>query len=174
MLDAEAFALDDHTAQQEREARPGEALLEAHMVPLHHRVARVHEAIGQIAVGRDDDEALAVLVEPARAEKAQLRQLARQQVENGVGIVGSSWSTRPRGLCSANVSRGWAAARTVLPLTVTLSSPGITRCPGVAAAPLTHTSPWAMSASAARREHTPESARNFCRRSGAGSDMEGE
>ena len=41
----------------------------------------------QIAVRREDDEALAVFVESAGAEKAILRELARQHGEDGVRIV---------------------------------------------------------------------------------------
>ena len=70
-------------------------------------------------------------------------------------------STSPLGLWTATVIFGCEALRTGLPETVTLSAPGMTFCPAVAAFPLIHTSPWATSASAFRREHTPASARNF-------------
>src|SRR4051794_19464235 len=63
--------------------------------------------------------------------------------------------------------RGWAVVRTVFPLTVTLSTPGVIFWPSAAAVPFTQTSPWAMSASAARREQSPESAMNFCKRIGS-------
>jgi sulfite reductase (NADPH) flavoprotein alpha-component len=52
----------------------------------------------------------------------------------------------------ASVMRGWAMERTGLPLTVTLSRPGVIFWPGVARSPLIQTSPSAISVSAARRE----------------------
>ena len=72
--------------------------------------------------------------------------------------------TSPRGLCTATVIRGCTVGRTGLPLTVTLSTPGVIFCPSVAGAPLIQTCPCAISASAARREHTPASAMYFCTR----------
>jgi hypothetical protein len=57
--------------------------------------------------------------------------------------------------------------RTGLPQKVILSTPGVTFWPSVAAWLLTQTSPATMAASAARREQTPASARNFWRRMGS-------
>ncbi len=67
----------------------------------------------------------------------------------------------------SGVYRYWKEGRMVWPLTVTLSVPGVIFCPRVALIPLIQTSPSSMSVSAARREHTPASARYFCTRIGS-------
>jgi hypothetical protein len=70
----------------------------------------------------------------------------------------------PRGLFTARVILGWGCVRTIFPLTVTLSTPGVTLVPSTAIRPFTHTSPCAISASADLREQIPASAMNFCSR----------
>src|SRR6478609_8625925 len=70
-LHLQVFALDHHTAHQLTQAGDGKGLLERHIVALHHEVRRVHQLVREVAGGRGDDEALAVLVEPAGGEEAK-------------------------------------------------------------------------------------------------------
>ena len=47
----------------------------------------MHQTVGQVAIGGEDDEALAVFVEAAGAKKAVARKLGREEVEDGGGVV---------------------------------------------------------------------------------------
>src|SRR6187551_1820717 len=82
-LHLQVFAFDDHAAQQLAEAGGGERFLERDVVALHHEIRRVHQLVGEVAVGGEDDETLAVLVEATGREEAELGPLARQELENG-------------------------------------------------------------------------------------------
>ena len=86
-LDLKMFALEDDAALKLAQPAGGKRRLEAHVVALHDHVGRVHESVGELAVGREDDQAFAVLVEAAGAKKAEFSQLAWQQVEDGGGVV---------------------------------------------------------------------------------------
>src|SRR5690606_32880463 len=89
------------------------------------------------------------------------------------GLCGSSFEQiSPRGLLTASVIFGCGRARTDRPWTVTLSTPGTIFWPVSAWRQFTKTSPTEIRASAARREHTPLSARNFWSRMGSGDEAD--
>jgi len=48
----------------------------------------MHQPVGEVAVGGEDDETFAVEIEPAGAEKAELGKLPWQQLENSSGVMG--------------------------------------------------------------------------------------
>ena len=87
VLDLEALVLDGDAGEQLPEPAHGERVLQRHVVALHDRVGRMHQLVGEVAVGREDDEALAVLVEAAGAEEAELGPLAREEVKDSRGFV---------------------------------------------------------------------------------------
>ena len=86
-LHLQALALVHDTLQQQRNPGEGERLFEDHVVAFHDHVRRMHQAVGQVAVGGENHEALAVLVEAACAEEPILRVDARDQFEDRGGVV---------------------------------------------------------------------------------------
>jgi hypothetical protein len=48
----------------------------------------VHEPVGEVAIGREDDKALAVEVEPPRAEESQFVERAGEEIEDSAPVRG--------------------------------------------------------------------------------------
>ena len=86
-FDLEAFALEQDALDEQRQAFRGERILEDDVVAFRDQVRRVGEALREVAVRRQNDEALAVFVEAAGAKKAEFGKLARQHGEDRVGVV---------------------------------------------------------------------------------------
>ena len=88
VFDPQSLAFKHYALEQQWHPGGGEGLLQFDKIALHHAMARMHQAVGKFAIGCDDDQSLAVLVEPAGAKETQFRQVTGEQVEDGVGIVG--------------------------------------------------------------------------------------
>ena len=88
----------------------------------------MHELIGKVTIGGEDDEALAVLIEPAGAEEAQPGPFAGQEVEDRllrVGVVlGSLWLALPdRYIPGAKVFSPWQGLAVLLVLVAVVKRP---------------------------------------------------
>ena len=81
-----ALAVEHHSAQQFRGEFRLPGMIERDLVLLVDFVARMHQALREIAVVRQDQQAFTLRVEPADVEKP--RHLRRQQIEDGVARVG--------------------------------------------------------------------------------------
>ena len=81
-----ALTVEHHAGQQLRRERWLPRAIERHFVFLFHFVTRMRQALGEIAVVRQDEKAFGLRVEPADIEKA--RKLWRQQIEDRVARIG--------------------------------------------------------------------------------------
>ena len=80
------LAVEHHPGQQLRREPWLPGAIEGHFVFLFHFVTRMRQALGEIAVIRQDEKTFGLRVEPADIEKA--RKLWRQQIEDRVARIG--------------------------------------------------------------------------------------
>jgi len=86
LLHPRAFAVEHHPAQQLRRERGIPRTIERYFVFLFDFVARMRQALCEVAVVGEDEEAFGLGIEPADIEEA--RKLRRQKIEDGVARVG--------------------------------------------------------------------------------------
>ena len=164
-------ALLERDAVLERAALPGiERPGQADRVLALDAVARMEQPLRPVAVVGQQEQTLGVPVEPAdRVEApAPSARSGGHEVEHGaLGMAVADGAGDADRLVAARGRCAGRAARWVVRRRASRSRAGSTRCPSVAGAPLTVTRPAATSASAARREATPASARAFEARTGS-------
>ena len=85
-LHPRAFPVEHHPGQQFRRERWIPRAIEGHFVFLFDFVARMRQALREIAVVGQDEKAFGLRVEPADVEEA--RELGRQEIENRVARIG--------------------------------------------------------------------------------------
>ena len=85
-LHARAFSIEHHAGQQLRRERWLPGAIERHFVFLFDFVARMRQALREIAVVGQDEKAFGLRVEPADIEEA--RELRRQEIEDRVARIG--------------------------------------------------------------------------------------
>ena len=85
-LHSRALSVEHHPGQQFRRERRIPRSIERYFVFFFDFVARVRQALRQIAVVRENEESFGLRVEPANIEQA--RELRRQEIENRVARIG--------------------------------------------------------------------------------------
>lgn len=85
-LHSGALSVEHHPGHQFRRERRIPRSIECHFVFFFDFVARVRQALRQIAVVREDEKSFCLRVEPANIEQA--RELRRQEIENRVARIG--------------------------------------------------------------------------------------
>ncbi len=87
-FDVEVFAFEIDSFEEERDFALGERLVEGNGVAFDDEVGRVHEPVGEFAVGGENEEAFAVEIEAAGAEEAAGGEFAGEEFVNRFVVVG--------------------------------------------------------------------------------------
>ncbi len=85
-LHSRPLPVEHHAGQQLRCERRIPGAIERHFVFLLYFVARMRQALREVAVVREDEESFGLRVEPPNIEKT--RELRRQKIENRIARIG--------------------------------------------------------------------------------------
>lgn len=80
-----ALSIEHHPGQQLRRERWIPRTIERHFVFFFNLIARMRQALGEIAVIRQNEKSFGLRIEPADIEKA--RELRRQEIENRISGI---------------------------------------------------------------------------------------
>ena len=134
-------------------------------VGLQHLVRRVHELVGEVAVVGEQQQPLAVGVEPPDVVDPLLHPVAEEVGERGAALLVRHRGDHPARLVHRQVDQADVDLASRSPSTWITAAAGSTLSPSCATRPSTVTRRRKIRSSQARREPTPAAASTFCRRS---------